>query len=175
MGGCAPSARLPPPLAARRDVGPARAGNAGRLGLFLLDWMGAYGYALALLGALYHRERNRRGPVDRRLAVRVGFVHDRRAAILDWSANGREWRRMVIARPTSRPRPRRLSLRGPGSLGRHRLLHRCPNQGSRRWPSTARGSTTGASPRWSTASCIRMRSMRAVDRGPARRPVRLHD
>jgi crotonobetainyl-CoA:carnitine CoA-transferase CaiB-like acyl-CoA transferase len=26
-----------------------------------LDWMGAYGYALALLGAIYHRERTGEG------------------------------------------------------------------------------------------------------------------
>ena len=30
-------------------------------GYSYLDWMGAYGYALALLGALYHRERTGEG------------------------------------------------------------------------------------------------------------------
>ena len=39
-------------------------------GYSYLDWMGAYSFALAILGALYHRDRTGRGPVDRRLAVR---------------------------------------------------------------------------------------------------------
>jgi crotonobetainyl-CoA:carnitine CoA-transferase CaiB-like acyl-CoA transferase len=30
-------------------------------GYSYLDWMGAYGYALALLGAIYHRERTGEG------------------------------------------------------------------------------------------------------------------
>ena len=38
-----------------------------------LDWVGAYSYALALLGALYHRECTGEGPVDRCLPVRVGL------------------------------------------------------------------------------------------------------
>jgi crotonobetainyl-CoA:carnitine CoA-transferase CaiB-like acyl-CoA transferase len=54
--------------------------------------MGAYGYALALLGAIYHREKTGEGQwIDASQCESGLFLTG--AQILDWSANGREWRR----------------------------------------------------------------------------------
>jgi crotonobetainyl-CoA:carnitine CoA-transferase CaiB-like acyl-CoA transferase len=89
-----------------RTVGPVAAAFAGQgdmsglpepampvgWGYSYLDWMGAYSYALALLGALYHRERTGEGQwIDASQCEAGIFLTG--AAILDWSANGREWRR----------------------------------------------------------------------------------
>jgi crotonobetainyl-CoA:carnitine CoA-transferase CaiB-like acyl-CoA transferase len=89
-----------------RTVGPVAAafGGQGEMsglpepampvgwGYSYLDWMGAYGYALALLGALYHRERTGEGQwIDASQCESGIFLTG--ATILDWSANGREWRR----------------------------------------------------------------------------------
>jgi crotonobetainyl-CoA:carnitine CoA-transferase CaiB-like acyl-CoA transferase len=61
-------------------------------GYSFLDWMGAYGYALALLGALYHRERTGEGQwIDASQCESGLFLTG--ATILDWSANERVWRR----------------------------------------------------------------------------------
>src|SRR5882724_2195141 len=61
-------------------------------GYSYLDWMGAYGYALALLGAIYHRERTGEGQwIDASQCESGIFLTG--ATILDWSANGRAWRR----------------------------------------------------------------------------------
>ena len=71
-------------LRALRTVGPIAAAFAGTSemsglpepampagwGYSYLDWMGAYSFALAILGALHHRDRTGAGPVDRRVAVR---------------------------------------------------------------------------------------------------------
>jgi crotonobetainyl-CoA:carnitine CoA-transferase CaiB-like acyl-CoA transferase len=89
-----------------RTVGPVAAAFAGQgdmsglpepampvgWGYSFLDWMGAYGYALALLGAVYHRERTGLGQwIDASQCEAGLFLTG--ATILDWSANGREWRR----------------------------------------------------------------------------------
>ena len=89
-----------------RTVGPVAAAFGGQgdmsglpepampvgWGYSYLDWMGAYGYALALLGALYHRERTGEGQwIDASQCESGLFLTG--ATILDWSANGREWRR----------------------------------------------------------------------------------
>ncbi len=89
-----------------RTVGPVAAAFGGQgdmsglpepampvgWGYSYLDWMGAYGYALALLGALYHRDRTGEGQwIDASQCESGLFLTG--TAILDWSANGREWRR----------------------------------------------------------------------------------
>ncbi|HJU15471.1 MAG TPA: CoA transferase [Stellaceae bacterium] len=89
-----------------RTVGPVAAAFAGQgdmsglpepampvgWGYSYLDWMGAYGYALALLGAIYHRERTGEGQwIDASQCEAGIFLTG--ATILDWSANGRAWRR----------------------------------------------------------------------------------
>jgi crotonobetainyl-CoA:carnitine CoA-transferase CaiB-like acyl-CoA transferase len=89
-----------------RTVGPVAAAFGGQgdmsglpepampvgFGYSYLDWMGAYGYALALLGALYHRERTGEGQwIDASQCESGLFLTG--ATILDWSANEREFRR----------------------------------------------------------------------------------
>lgn len=89
-----------------RTVGPVAAAFAGQgdmsglpepampvgWGYSYLDWMGAYGYALALLGALYHRERTGEGQwIDASQCESGLFLTG--TTILDWWANGRAWRR----------------------------------------------------------------------------------
>ncbi len=89
-----------------RTVGPVAAAFAGQgdmsglpepamptgWGYSFLDWMGAYGYALALLGAIYHREKTGEGQwIDASQCESGLFLTG--PTVLDWSANGREWRR----------------------------------------------------------------------------------
>ena len=89
-----------------RTVGPVAAAFAGLSemsglpepampvgwGYSYLDWMGAYGYALAMLGALFHRERTGEGQWIDASQCEVGmFITG--ATILDWSANERVWPR----------------------------------------------------------------------------------
>ncbi|HJY50763.1 MAG TPA: CoA transferase [Stellaceae bacterium] len=89
-----------------RTVGPVAAafGGQGEMsglpepampvgwGYSYLDWMGAYGYALALLGAIYHRERTGEGQwIDASQCESGIFLTG--ATILDWSANERTFHR----------------------------------------------------------------------------------
>ncbi|MFL5281257.1 MAG: CoA transferase [Rhodopila sp.] len=89
-----------------RTVGPVAAAFGGQSemsglpepampvgwGYSYLDWMGAYGYALALLGALYHRDRTGEGQwIDASQCESGLFLTG--TSILDWSANGRVWTR----------------------------------------------------------------------------------
>jgi crotonobetainyl-CoA:carnitine CoA-transferase CaiB-like acyl-CoA transferase len=89
-----------------RTVGPVAAAFGGQCdmsglpepampvgwGYSYLDWMGAYGYALALLGAIYHREKTGEGQwIDASQCESGLFLTG--ATVLDWSANDREWRR----------------------------------------------------------------------------------
>jgi crotonobetainyl-CoA:carnitine CoA-transferase CaiB-like acyl-CoA transferase len=89
-----------------RTVGPVAAAFAGQAdmsglpepampvgwGYSYLDWMGAYGYALALLGALYHRDKTGEGQwIDASQCESGIFLTG--PQVLDWDANGREWRR----------------------------------------------------------------------------------
>ena len=61
-------------------------------GYSYLDWMGAYSFALAMLSALYHRERTGAGQWIDASQTEVGlFING--TTMLDWSANGRVWTR----------------------------------------------------------------------------------
>ena len=61
-------------------------------GYSYLDWMGAYSFSLAMLSALYHRERTGEGQWIDASQSEVGlFING--TSILDWSANGRIWSR----------------------------------------------------------------------------------
>ncbi len=90
-----------------RTVGPIAAAFAGTAemsglpepampvgwGYSYLDWMGAYSYALAILGALHHRERTGEGQwIDASQCETGMFLAG--PAFLDWSANGRVWSRL---------------------------------------------------------------------------------
>ncbi len=61
-------------------------------GYSYLDWMGAYSFALAMLSALFHRERTGEGQWIDASQSEVGLAING-TAILDWSANGRIWSR----------------------------------------------------------------------------------
>jgi crotonobetainyl-CoA:carnitine CoA-transferase CaiB-like acyl-CoA transferase len=89
-----------------RTVGPVAAAFGGQgdmsglpdpampvgWGYSYLDWMGAYGYALALLGALYYRDRTGQGQwIDASQCESGLFLTG--TTILDWSANDRMWAR----------------------------------------------------------------------------------
>src|SRR5579872_3103892 len=89
-----------------RTVGPVAAAFGGQAemsglpepampvswGYSYLDWMGAYGYALALLGAIYHRERTGEGQwIDASQCESGIFLTG--TTILDWAANERIFRR----------------------------------------------------------------------------------
>lgn len=61
-------------------------------GYSYLDWMGAYSFALAMLSALFHRERTGEGQWVDASQSEVGlFISG--TTLLDWSANGRIWTR----------------------------------------------------------------------------------
>ena len=90
-----------------RTIGPVAAAFAGTSemsglpepampagwGYSYLDWMGAYGFCMAILGALFHRDRTGKGQwIDGsqcESGIFLGAV-----PVLDWSANGRVWQRI---------------------------------------------------------------------------------
>jgi crotonobetainyl-CoA:carnitine CoA-transferase CaiB-like acyl-CoA transferase len=61
-----------------RDVGPAGAGDAGRLGLFLPRLDGRLRLCIGIARRDLSPRAHRRGPMDRRLAMRVRHFPDRR-------------------------------------------------------------------------------------------------
>ncbi|HEX2827479.1 MAG TPA: CoA transferase [Burkholderiales bacterium] len=67
-------------------------------GYSYLDWMGAFSFSLAMLSALYHRERTGEGQWIDASQTEVGlFING--PALLDWSANDRIWKRIGNASP----------------------------------------------------------------------------
>jgi crotonobetainyl-CoA:carnitine CoA-transferase CaiB-like acyl-CoA transferase len=101
-----------------RTVGPIAASFAGTnemsglpepampagWGYSYLDWMGAYGFAQAILGALYYREKTGRGQrIDASQCEAGIFLCGQ--AVLDWSANGRVWQRSGNRSPTASAAP----------------------------------------------------------------------
>jgi crotonobetainyl-CoA:carnitine CoA-transferase CaiB-like acyl-CoA transferase len=61
-------------------------------GYSYLDWIGAYSFALAILGGLLHRERTGEGQWIDASQCESGLYFTG-VPVLDWSANGREWSR----------------------------------------------------------------------------------
>lgn len=101
-----------------RTVGPVAAALAGTSemsglpepampagwGYSYLDWVGAYSFALAILGALYHRERTGEGQwIDASQCEAGLFLSG--PAILDWSANNRVWSRYGNRSPYKKAAP----------------------------------------------------------------------
>lgn len=90
-----------------RTVGPVAASFAGATdmsglpepampagwGYSYLDWMGAYGFALAILSAIYHRDRTGEGQYIDSSQCEAGLFLSG-VTTLDWSANGRAWQRI---------------------------------------------------------------------------------
>jgi crotonobetainyl-CoA:carnitine CoA-transferase CaiB-like acyl-CoA transferase len=90
-----------------RTVGPVAASFAGTTdmaglpepglpsgwGYSYLDWIGAYGFALAIMSAIFHRDRTGEGQcIDSSQCEGGMFLTG--PAVLDWSANGRTWKRI---------------------------------------------------------------------------------
>jgi crotonobetainyl-CoA:carnitine CoA-transferase CaiB-like acyl-CoA transferase len=90
-----------------RTIGPVAAAFAGTSemsglpepampvgwGYSYLDWIGAYGFALAIVGALYHRDRTGEGQwIDSSQCESGIFLGG--MPVLDWFANGRSWTRI---------------------------------------------------------------------------------
>jgi crotonobetainyl-CoA:carnitine CoA-transferase CaiB-like acyl-CoA transferase len=90
-----------------RTVGPVAASFAGTSemsglpepalpagwGYSYLDWMGAYGFALAIVSAIYHRNRTGEGQCIDSSQCEAGMFLSG-ATVLDWSANDRPWTRI---------------------------------------------------------------------------------
>jgi crotonobetainyl-CoA:carnitine CoA-transferase CaiB-like acyl-CoA transferase len=90
-----------------RTVGPVAASFAGSSemsglpepalpagwGYSYLDWMGAYGFALAIVSAIFHRDRTGEGQCIDSSQCEAGMFLGG-TTVLDWSANERSWNRI---------------------------------------------------------------------------------
>ncbi|UFN48422.1 CoA transferase [Roseomonas sp. OT10] len=90
-----------------RTIGPVAAAFAGTAemsglpepampagwGYSYLDWIGAYGFAMAIIGALFHRDRTGRGQWIDSSQCESGIFHGG-VPILDHAVNGRSWTRI---------------------------------------------------------------------------------
>ena len=137
--GCAPSVRSPRRSAGRREMSglPEPAMPVG-WGYSYLDWMGAYGYALALLGALYHRERTGEGQWIDASQCEVGHFPDRRDDPRLVGERARSGAATATARPTSRRR-RTAPIAAPARTAGSRSPASPMRSGARwrRWPGRA--------------------------------------
>ena len=95
-----------------RTVGPVAASFAGTTdmsgqpepgppagwGYSYLDWIGAYGFALAIMSAIYHRNRTGEGQcIDSSQCESGIFLTG--STLLDWTVNGRTWKRIANRSP----------------------------------------------------------------------------
>jgi len=101
-----------------RTVGPIAASFAGisemsglpepampaGWGYSYLDWMGAYGFAQAILGALYYRNMTGLGQAIDASQCEAGLILCGQT-VLDWSANGRVWTRSGNRSPNGSAAP----------------------------------------------------------------------
>jgi crotonobetainyl-CoA:carnitine CoA-transferase CaiB-like acyl-CoA transferase len=101
-----------------RTVGPVAASFAGATemsglpepampagwGYSYLDWAGAYGFALATLGALFHRQRTGEGQWIDSSQCEAG-IFQTAVPVLDWSANERVWSRYGNRSPYKKAAP----------------------------------------------------------------------
>ncbi|PZW48071.1 crotonobetainyl-CoA:carnitine CoA-transferase CaiB-like acyl-CoA transferase [Humitalea rosea] len=90
-----------------RTIGPVAAAFAGAAemsglrepampagwGYSYLDWIGAYSFAMAIMGALFHRDRTGRGQWVDSSQCETGIFHCG-VPILDHAVNGRSWERI---------------------------------------------------------------------------------
>ena len=164
-----------------RTVGPVAAAFGGQAdmsglpepampvgwGYSYLDWMGAYGYALALLGALYHRDRTGEGQWIDASQCESGLVPDRH---IDPRLVGerprmaplRQSLALQAGRPAWRVSAARATIAGSPSPA-------SPKRSGTPWPAspvTPSGWTTPASPPWPTAWPTRTRWTRRSAPGP---------
>lgn len=73
-------------------------------GYSYLDWMGAYGFAMAILGAIHHREMTGQGQWIDSSQCESG-ISLCGVPVLDWSANGRVWQRFGNRSPYKKAAP----------------------------------------------------------------------
>jgi crotonobetainyl-CoA:carnitine CoA-transferase CaiB-like acyl-CoA transferase len=73
-------------------------------GYSFLDWMGAYGFAQALLSALYYRSVTGKGQFIDASQCEAGIFLCSQP-ILEWAVNGREWQRSGNRSPHCRAAP----------------------------------------------------------------------
>jgi crotonobetainyl-CoA:carnitine CoA-transferase CaiB-like acyl-CoA transferase len=73
-------------------------------GYSYLDWIGAYSFALAIMGAIYHRNRTGEGQwIDASQCEAGLFLSG--PTIVDWSATGRQWKRIGNRSPYKKAAP----------------------------------------------------------------------
>src|SRR5437773_2612280 len=90
MGACAPIAAAFTGISEQSGL-PEPAPPAG-WGYSFLDWFGAYGFATSVMAGLNYRARTGKGVWIDSSQVETGiFISG--TSVLDWSANGRAWRR----------------------------------------------------------------------------------
>ncbi len=137
---------------------PSPAMPAGWGGYSYLDWIGAYSFGIAMLTAIHQRDMTGKGQWLDASQVETGiFISG--TSILDFSANGRDWRRYGNRSPYKPPRRTggrtAVWVRTGGWP-----LPASPIPSGRRWrglPGDPTGWPTHGSPLCPSGSCIRTR------------------